>query len=35
MMCPMLAHCRGEFEPKTGGYMKTILVYIINIYNNI
>ena len=30
MMCPMLAHSRGKFEPKTGGYIDTILRFSIS-----
>ena len=30
MMCPMLAHSRGKFESKTGGYIDTILRFSIS-----
>ena len=40
MMCPMLAHSRGKFEPKTDGYIDTILRFSISfiykyIYSNL
>ena len=26
-LCPVLAHLRGKFEPKTGGYIDAILKF--------